>query len=67
MDRVINIKRDNGEHRVVNERPKFAVYSNDELTQMAYDAGFSDINIVKQSMLELPYVKNSMNLVILTK
>jgi len=67
MDRVINIKRDNGEHKVVNERPKFAVYDNDELTKMAYDAGFSDINIVRQSMLELPYVKNSMNLVILKK
>jgi len=66
IEREITFK-ENNETRVVKEFPRFAVYLEDEIYTLATKAGFSEVSIIEESMLDLPMVKSSMNLMVLKK
>lgn len=60
-------KNTQSQKREIKEDFLLSFYTDKELKKLLKDCGFSDIKIVHQSMLDLPNIKDSMNMVIATK
>jgi len=67
ITRRIEITEESGDLREINECVQFSVYEEQEMIDLVKENGFSSVEIVRQSMLELRSIKNSMNLVIAKK